>query len=446
MRNALVLALALAPLGFYPPAAVAQAAPSAASGVDFSQPAVRAPLSLDQAIAIALARSPQYQAARAAVDGAAAGVRQARAPFLPAVALRDDFLYADPVAKLETPFGPLPFATTTTTNVPLLVAQYTLYDGGAGAARFSQAAAGLSASEAGERQTRAALIAATSKAYFDLVASFRLAEVAEEAVALAAGHLRSAQQFYDAGQVPRADILRAQTELANERVNALGAENAVLLGQAALSDALHVPLASTFVPVDTLGAESNPPDLDGLVATAKTHRADLAAARASVEAAQHAVDRARAGDAPSLSAFVSNGNTQPAVVPGYHNQVSAGLNLVWTLFDNGYSAGGVAAAKAGVAQARAGLEQLESGVELQVREAYLLVKQAGAQVSAAQQLVAFADESLRLAQLRYRGGVGTALELQDAELRANSARQTLVAAQVALREGLVQLRFAAGLL
>jgi outer membrane protein TolC len=57
-----------------------------------------------------------------------------------------------------------------------------------------------------------------------------------------------------------------------------------------------------------------------------------------------------------------------------------------------------------------------------------------------------ADENLRLAQVRYRGGVSTVLELQDAELRATAARQTLIAAQVAVREGIVHVRFAAGLL
>lgn len=93
---------------------------------------------------------------RAGVDAAAGGVQQARAPFAPAVQLRDALLYANPVAKLSTPFGPLPFATTTTTNVPLLVAQYTLLDGGVSAARFSQAAAGLAAAEALERQARSA--------------------------------------------------------------------------------------------------------------------------------------------------------------------------------------------------------------------------------------------------------------------------------------------------
>ena len=144
--------------------------------------------------------------------------------------------------------------------------------------------------------------------------------------------------------------------------------------------------------------------------------------------------------------MVADGNTQPAVVGGFHNQFSVGLSAVWSLFDNGYTAGRVAEARAGVRQAELGVEQLKNGIELQVRQAYLNVNEASARVGAAEHLVQLADENLRLAQVRYRGGVSTALELQDAELRDSAAHQTLAGAQAALRQGVVQVRFSAGLL
>jgi outer membrane protein TolC len=119
---------------------------------------------------------------------------------------------------------------------------------------------------------------------------------------------------------------------------------------------------------------------------------------------------------------------------------------VWTLFDGGTAAGQIDAAQAGIDRAKLTLQQLRTDVELQVRQAVLNLSDAKARVGAAQAYVALADENLRLAQVRYRGGVGTVLELQDAQLRATSARQALIAAQVAVREGIVHVRFAAGLL
>jgi len=408
------------------------------------QPAAR-PLSLDEAITLALANNLGYRSAKIAVGAAEARLREAESPRLPVLAVRDTYQYANPVATLQTPIGSLPFSPNST-NVPLLALQYSLFDGGLTAARVGEAASGLAAARATERVARGEVIAAASKAYYDLMAAMRLADVANHAVDLAEGHLKQAQALYDNGQIPKADVLRAQTELANQRVNAIGAKNAVALAQVALDDVLNVPQTNLYAPTDRLSDELPAFNLDAILGSARTSRGEILAAEAAVSAARRAVDEARANSWPQVGVTLADGNTQPAVVNGYHNQFSVGLNAVWTLFDHDYTAGRIAAARSGVRQAEIALEQLRDGVELQVRQAYLNANEAAARVAAAKQLVTSADESLRVAQVRYRGGVGTALELQDAELQDISARQTLVNAEAALRESIVQLRFAAGLL
>lgn len=405
-----------------------------------------APLSLDAAVSIALERNPGYRIAHTAVVASRARLQAAAGPQLPTVALRDSFAYANPVAELSTPFGALPFSSTTTTNVPLLTVAYSLFDGGRTAARVSQAAAGLAGADAQERNARMALIDTTTKAYFDLVAASQSAIVAGRAVETARAHLTDAQHLFAAGQVPRADVLRADTELANEHVQSLSANNAVALAQTTLDNVLGVPLGDTHEPTDTLDAGVPDVALATLMASANTNRGDVAAARAAIDAATYAVKEARSQRSPHVDVVVADGNVQPAVAPGYRNQFSVGLNAVWTLFDNGSVAGNVAAAQSGIEQAKLTLAQLQSDVELQVRTSYLNLNEAKARVAASRSYVALAAENVRLAGVRYRGGVGTLLELQDAELRATTADQTLIAAQVAVREGIVHVRFTAGLL
>jgi outer membrane protein len=404
------------------------------------------PLSLDRAVALALARNPGYLATHADVVAAGAGLRAAAGPKVPVVALRDDFAYATPVAELSTPFGALPFSSTTTTNVPQLTVRYSLFDGGRTAAAVSRAAAALAAADARERAARMALIDATITAYFDLVAAFQSAAVGDRAVDVAQAHLSDAQHLFDAGQVPHADVLRARTELANERMRSLIAHDAVALAQTRLDDAIGAGLGDLHQPTDALDAAAPDMALRTLLDSAPASRGDVAAARAALDAAGDALREARAAREPRIDAVVVDGNVQPAVASGYRNQFSVGLDAVWTLFDNGTGAGDVAAARAGIARARLDLERQERDAELQVRQAYLQFVDAKARVAASQTLVALADENVRLAAVRYRGGVGTLLELQDAELRATSARQELIAAQVAVREGIVHVRFAAGLL
>jgi outer membrane protein len=424
-----------------PAAARAQAAPAPSPSAGAA-----VPLSLDAAVALALKRNLQYRSVRIAVESSAARLQQTRSPELPSLAISDSFQYVDNIAKLSTPLGQIPFSTVNATNVPLVALQYTLFDGGATAARVGQALAGLSASEAQARQARGDVVSQVAAAYYGLLAASRMNQVAQRAVAVAAAHVRQAQQLLAGGMIPRADLLRAQAELANERVNAIAAANGVSLAQVGLDNVLDEPLTTRYLPTDPLGGPAPALDLNALLASARAQRGDLAAARAAVTAAQRAVDAARSGFLPHLNAVLSDGNTQPAVVGGYHNQFSAGLSAVWSLFDNGYTAGRVAEANAGVSSAQLGVQQLANAVDLQVEQAYLKVNEASARVQASQQLVALADENLRLAQVRYRGGVGTALELQDAELGDRSAHQTLTQAQAALRQGVVALRFAAGLL
>ena len=411
-----------------------------------AQTSAAVPLSLDAAVAVALARNTGYRIAHTDIVAAQAQLRQAAGLQLPNVAASDGLKYADPVAVLSTPFGALPFSTTTMTNVPMLTLSYQLFDGGRTAARVSQAAAVLAGAEAEERTARMSLIDNTTKAYFDLMAAMQYAIVADRSIEVAQAQVDDAQRFLAAGQVPRADVLRAETQLADQRVQDLGARNAVALAQTALDDALGVPLGDLHQPTDPLEAGAPDVALDALLAAARTNRGDVAAAQAAVDAAGYALKEARSGHAPRVGIALGDGNVQPAVVPGYRNQFSIGLNAVWTLFDGGTTAGQIDAAQAGIDRAKLTLERLRNDVELQVRQSVLNLSDAEARVGAAQTYVALADENLRLAQVRYRGGVGTPLELQDAQLRATSARQALIAAQVAVREGIAHVRFAAGLL
>lgn len=417
-----------------------------ARGTAFAEGPVPIPLPLDSALALVLARNSGYRIANSDVTAARARLRQAAAPRLPNVAVRDALSYASPIATLSTPFGTLPFSTTTTTNVPLLTLEYRLFDGGITAARVSQAAAGLVAADAQERAARMALIDTTTKAYFDLVAALQSLAVSDRAVDVSQSHVRVAKQLFAAGQVPRADVLRAETALANERVQSLGSHNAVALAQTVLDNVLGVPLGDIHQPTDGLDIAAPDIALETMLNAAQANRGDVAAAQSALDAAVYALKEVRAGRAPQINVVASDGNVQPAIAPGYRNQFSVGLSAVWTLFDNGANAGRIDAAQAGIDRSKLTLEQLRSDVELQVRQAYLNLSDAKARVGASLEYVELADENLRLAQVRYRGGVGTVLELQDAELRTSAARQTLIAAQVAVREGIVHARFTAGLL
>ena len=172
----------------------------------------------------------------------------------------------------------------------------------------------------------------------------------------------------------------------------------------------------------------------------------MAAARDAIAAAHSVLDAAKAARSPRVGVAASEGNVQPAVEPGFHSQFALALNAVWTIFrDRGVTAGNVAAAQAEVRHAELEVERLATSVELEVRQADADLRAARQRVAAARALNEFSAENERLAEVRYRGGVGTVLELSDAELADRNARQTLVAAEAGLQRSYAALRVAAGL-
>jgi outer membrane protein TolC len=199
-------------------------------------------------------------------------------------------------------------------------------------------------------------------------------------------------------------------------------------------------------PTDAIPSRAPEVELNSLIASAKATRGELSAASAAIDAASYALRAAQSGRFPRVSAAISEGNTQPVVQQAYKPQFTFSLQAVWQLFDGGLSDGREAEATANLDEARLQLERLNNDVELGVRQAYATMLAAQARVVAAQALVQSANEGERLSEVRYRGGVGTALELREADLRAIGARREELEAHAALARSVTDLRFASGLL
>lgn len=430
----------------------ARAQPGAAPAVTQSgSPQVA--LSLRDALALALANNLSYQSALADERSAEARVLQARAGLFPGVSADYSYVHTQNAAAFLIPTpsagGPpqlksFQFSANNTNNVGATL-QYALYSGGATQAAIGQAAAGLAASTDQLAATRDTVTRDTTNAYFQLVQTSRAADIAAQAVTVAAQNQTTSQELYRAGTAARADVLRQDVTLANARVQAIQARNSSDLANAALANLLNINLGSVITPTEPLEAQTPVYMLDALLRSSK-ERPELAAAQAAVAIADSAVRLARAGSLPAVSLSVQDASSKPNFVNVPQPQLSETLAVTWRLFDGGLTRGRVAEASASIDKAKINLAQLSNGVDLEVREAYLNYTAAKAQVDAAKTAQASAQENLRVTQIRYRAGVGTALELSDALLSSTQAQGQYVSALTGLRVALVNLQRAAGLL
>lgn len=388
------------------------------------------PVTLADVVTTTDQRNPTVTAARRAVEAAEAGVRLARAG-------------ASITVSAQGSAGIV--GGTTTANSALstsagVSASYPLYDSGETAAVIRQAEANLRSSQATLSQVRQDAALATAQAYVTLLRAQRGVDQSQQVVAQNQGLLRSAEAQFQAGAVARADVVRAQANLAAAQGDLIAARNAVDQAAAGLNTSIGQG------PLTAIAAASAPAIPQTTVAQADLarlveERPEVRRALADIDAATAAVAAAQSGG--GLQVALSGGVTQ-GFTPTGQTVYSIGTNVNFPLFDGGRTSAQVAQAQANLAAAKARIDNTRLTVQQQAVSAFGNISSARARVTSAQAGLAFAQESLRLSQGRYAAGAATILEVIDAQTALVQAQVALDNAQFDELAGVVSLRYALG--
>jgi outer membrane protein len=124
--------------------------------------------------------------------------------------------------------------------------------------------------------------------------------------------------------------------------------------------------------------------------------------------------------------------------------LSLGLSLSWTLFDGGNLIGRYQEARANLDASQARVKASELDIIQNVEQAEIVSEEAQERIQAAQAAVASAEENFRLAQGRFDAGVGTILELTDAQLALTQSQNVEAQALSDFRIALYRLDRALG--
>jgi len=157
-----------------------------------------------------------------------------------------------------------------------------------------------------------------------------------------------------------------------------------------------------------------------LVEQALERRPEMLQAEANIEAATHGLSAARTGNAPVVTGSAGvqrRGND----FPPDNNALTVGVTVQWYPFDSGLTAGRIKQAEAGLQTAQAQLVQTRLSVVSDVSQAYLNLQTAERNVATAEAQIVNAREALRLAEGRYRSGIGVFLDVLDAQTNLDAA-------------------------
>jgi NodT family efflux transporter outer membrane factor (OMF) lipoprotein len=311
--------------------------------------------------------------------------------------------------------------------------------------RLSRAVAlgeeGLAASVADEAALRLSVQAMLVETYLQLRGVERRESLLDDSVRIAHRLLELSQVRYEAGVVDRADVLQAQTQLAN--VEAQRSE--LRIARAQLEHALALlsglpPSEFAITPTATLPAAPSLPSL--LPAQVLERRPDIAAARHRVVAAHAAIGLAESAHLPSLNLSASAGfagSELGSLVGAPALAWSLGAALAQTLFDGGQRAAATDQARAEAEEAVAAYRGLVLRTLVEVEDNLVAVAQLHQQAALQEVALESARRTLDIVEAQYREGtvsflnVATAQsQLQGAEIALSDARLRLLLATAGL--------------
>lgn len=413
-------------------------------------------LTLDDAVALALAGSPEIRAASAGEDAATARIGQARAGWLPRVDFTEGwqrgnhpvFVFSSLLAQRR--FTASDFALDALNHPdPLsnhraaLTIEQPLFDGFRARDAVRAARLGAEIAALDSSRVRADLRLGVVEAFGRALAAVAHAEAATTAVSTAEEDLRRASDRRDAGVETEATVLAFQVQLAEAEFRLVRARADASIARSGLNALLALPLnddrplAPLAAPTDTAV------DAAALEEEAVRRRPEVARATAGYEQAQTILASARGSHWPQVIAQAgaeANGGS----FADRQTAWSAGLQVRWNLFAGGANAARVAEAAAGVARADAERERAERGIRLAVRTAAAEHDAARARERTGQRMVEQARESQRIIRDRYESGLAPASELLRAAELVAQAEAARIAAAIDVHVALAALERAAG--
>lgn len=398
-------------------------------------------LTMDEAVATALETQPQIQARLSDYAAARHRVDQALAPLLPQFTGAVSASRSQSSTLIGTAPGPVSFARDFADTFQAQVAlSQLLFDFGKNLAA-TEAARKLAAVALEDVELQRQLIAlAVKEAYTNLLFAQRLVRVQQQALERAELNLRSARGFYEVGTRPKSDVARAEVDVANARVDLIRARNAERLARVALNTAMGIDIDTPTQVQDNLVFEPVRLDRTEIRAEALRERPEYRQARLRVEAAVAQERRAFRDFFPDITGSGTYGAVRPELAEVW----SLTLSLTWPLYDGGGRLARYREARANLEAARARVRALELDIAREVEQAQISVEEAQERLLAAQTAVASAQENFRLAQGRFDAGVGTILELTDAQLALTQAQNLEAQALADYRIALYRLDRARG--
>ena len=423
-------------------------------------------LTLDRAVQTALAQNPEILKQLQEIERTRGQIIEVRAQALPHLGATGNFSYRDQRLMESGSGGNSSSAAFIGTDAAAvgnatafdqqngsgagdkswtvsITAKQVLYSGGQVRAAIRIAKFTEDSSYFQLRDTVDRIISQTRSQFYDVLLSRALIKVQEESVQLLSDQLKDQQNRFDAGTVPRFNVLRAEVELSNARPDLIRARNSYLIAQLQLAKTLGLDPGPNGKPTFDCTGEfqivERPLGLVNALQMAREKRSFLKVQRQQILIAKEQIKVAFAGYKPRLDASAGYefrtsrlSDELDRVVDGWFYGVTGS----WNIFDGLETAGRVRQARAQLESSKINYDDSVQKVELEVQQSYANLQAARETIRSQQKNVEQALEALRLSSERFSAGAGTQLDVLDARVALTKARTTEIQSRAAYNKEL----------
>jgi len=400
----------------------------------FAGPAPSDPLTLDQAITLALRSHPSLSAARGTSRAQEARLGGAKADFYPHLDLNAsyrrataNFAPSSQTGSSLNQIGAAGLSNDAFNNYTASVGlQQRIFDFGRTGAVVEAARESLKASRWDEEATAENVVVNVKVAYFGLLGQRHLVRVNEETVRQFEQHLQQAEGFFKIGTRPKFDVTKAEVDLTNAQLNLIRARNAAEVARITLANAIGLPnqpIGELEELLDFKKVEIGEAEAQEEAMQRRPELLSLTATRRAGEATVRSAERSFFPVLSGIADYSYRGQEFPLVW-----NWDVGLNLTFPIFSGYLLRSQLAEARGNVTTIEANQESLRQSILLEVQQSYLNLQEAGERVRVSNLVVRQAEENFALANGRFQAGIGTSVERTDAQVLLTNARTSQIQA------------------
>ena len=380
---------------------------------------------LAQTIEAALKVNLGLKQSREEVNAAQATKRSRTTNFLPTLSARYGYIRRDRETRqsLGTQDGQIVEVLTNPEDEYNFITSFSqpIFTGFALINQYKIASLGLDVAEISEKLTRQDVILDAKNAYYSILKTQKLMDVAEDTVKQVTAQKEVAENMYQVGMSPLNDLLQSQVQLANDKQRLITAQNNLEISKSEFNTLLRRPVNAPVVVVDILDYTPFERDIDYCLAQAEKNRLEIQVADLEVQIAEKDYNLTKRDYFPAIDL------TGTWTRRGTDWDVDGGEGIAdkkfwdiratatWDFWQWGRTRYNVKEKLSRLSQAKYRKEDIFDNIELEVKQAFIRTKESEKNITTIEKAIEQAKENLRITEERYKEQVSTTTDVLVAQ-------------------------------